>query len=316
MSLKKLFVLCVLVFTFLFVMAADAQACHRYIVGHYVTTSNVTHAFRAIQYYNNNNPYFGTSVQLDYPDAVLTVAYGVNDAGIVVGYYEDSSGYNHGFKWTGGSNYSTIDYPYDAVHTVIGDITNDGFIVGYYEDTYGVTHGFVYDPSLSQYVSIDYDANSDYNTLWGLNDAEMLVGNYIDANGDLTAFYYDYHTPSNKGVLPDCYLDETGSRGINEAEIIVGSCGDFSSGVNDLKGYIVEDFDTCSAEEYPDASNTNFRGIDDDSKGTGHYTIVGFYKDTSSYTHGLFYYNESYTSWDYDTGLKATRFGGISNWVD
>jgi probable HAF family extracellular repeat protein len=43
-------------------------------------------------------------VPFDVPGAVHTVAFGVNDAGAVVGRYTDSSGRDHGFLWQGGSS--------------------------------------------------------------------------------------------------------------------------------------------------------------------------------------------------------------------
>jgi probable HAF family extracellular repeat protein len=39
-----------------------------------------------------------------------TYAFGINDRGVVAGYYYDSSGDAHGFRYSGGS-YITLDYP-------------------------------------------------------------------------------------------------------------------------------------------------------------------------------------------------------------
>jgi probable HAF family extracellular repeat protein len=72
---------------------------------------------------------------------VHTVAFGVNDAGAVVGRYTDSSGRDHGFLWQEGS-FTPIDVP-GAVHTSISGINDAGAVVGGYTDSSGTVHSFI-----------------------------------------------------------------------------------------------------------------------------------------------------------------------------
>jgi probable HAF family extracellular repeat protein len=69
----------------------------------------------------------------------LTQVYGINDAGQVVGYYNDASG-GHGFLLSGGS-FSTINVP-NSYGAQARGINNAGQIVGFYRDDNG-EHGFL-----------------------------------------------------------------------------------------------------------------------------------------------------------------------------
>jgi hypothetical protein len=47
---------------------------------------------------------------IDYPDAVLTIANGINSQGDIVGWYKDVGGKTHGF-FLGRHGFVSIDYP-------------------------------------------------------------------------------------------------------------------------------------------------------------------------------------------------------------
>lgn len=79
---------------------------------------------------------------------VFSQILGVNDRGIAVGYYGDSTGSQHGFLYnTHTGVYTFLDDPNAAFHngvvvTQITGITNSGEIAGFYSDANGVFHGF------------------------------------------------------------------------------------------------------------------------------------------------------------------------------
>jgi len=92
-----------------------------------------------VAYWNyNNNSNFSTQML------------GVNNAGTVVGTYQDSSGNWHGLVATnllsvsGQPGWQSIDEPNgNQTSTVISGIDNNGDICGWYTGTDGLTHGFV-----------------------------------------------------------------------------------------------------------------------------------------------------------------------------
>ena len=83
----------------------------------------------------------GQYTTIDVPGATITIAVGVNDLGVVSGFYADSGGNDHGFLDRDGT-FTTIDVPgaADTVLTVVNDL---GVAVGYYTDSSGNAHGFV-----------------------------------------------------------------------------------------------------------------------------------------------------------------------------
>ena len=74
---------------------------------------------------------------------------GVNDQGLAVGYYGDSTLSQHGYFYnTNTGTYSFLDDPDAAFSngvevTQITGINNSGEITGFYSDANGVFHGFV-----------------------------------------------------------------------------------------------------------------------------------------------------------------------------
>jgi hypothetical protein len=88
---------------------------------------------------------YGVYTTLDVPGALLTLAEGIDDEGVIVGLFIDAAGNEHGFILRRGV-YATIDVP-GAAGTAIFSINAVGEIVGSYGDTSGVTHGFVGTPA-------------------------------------------------------------------------------------------------------------------------------------------------------------------------
>ncbi len=83
------------------------------------------------------------------PAFVFSQILGINDFGIAVGYYGDSTGSQHGFIFnTHTGKYTFLDDPNAAFSngvevTQITGISNSGGITGFYSDASGVFHGFV-----------------------------------------------------------------------------------------------------------------------------------------------------------------------------
>src|SRR5580700_8360365 len=65
-------------------------------------------------------------------DSPSIVADGINNAGLVTGYYSDTSSVTHGFLWRNGA-FKTVDYP-GAAYTLLFGVSNRGVAIGYYGD--------------------------------------------------------------------------------------------------------------------------------------------------------------------------------------
>jgi hypothetical protein len=130
------------------------------IVGFYMGTDGQDHGF--MSHYNPGSPpstLTGTAIAdptiptnvPGEPGAtfVFSQVLGVNDQGIAVGYYGDSTLSQHGFIYnTHTGVYSFLDDPSEGFHngvevTQITGINNAGEITGFYTDANGLAHGFV-----------------------------------------------------------------------------------------------------------------------------------------------------------------------------
>jgi len=92
----------------------------------------------------------GRTYTLAYPGASMTQALGVNDLREVVGVYTVGSGNSavtHGFTWTPGRGFKSVDDPHGAGSTTINGVNDFGDITGFYTDSAGNTGGFAAVPA-------------------------------------------------------------------------------------------------------------------------------------------------------------------------
>jgi uncharacterized membrane protein len=128
------------------------------VVGFYVGTDGNDHGLMANEKAAKNGVVTGTAIAdptiptvPGEPGAtfVFSQVLSVNDHGIAVGYYGDSTTSQHGFIYnTNTGQYTFLDDPSEAFDngvevTQITGITNSGEITGFYSDANGVFHGFV-----------------------------------------------------------------------------------------------------------------------------------------------------------------------------
>jgi uncharacterized membrane protein len=128
------------------------------VVGFYLGTDGQVHGFMAKERAARNGQLTGTAIAdptipnvPGEPGAtfVFSQVLAVNDKGIAVGYYGDSTTSQHGFIYnTNTGQYTFLDDPSEAFHngvevTQITGITNSGEITGFYSDANGVFHSFV-----------------------------------------------------------------------------------------------------------------------------------------------------------------------------
>lgn len=114
-----------------------------------------------------------------------TVVTGINNGGLIVGYYTDNTGATHGFIDDAGA-FTGYDDPSGTQTEFLG-VNNLGQVVGSYVDASGETHGLLFDPGTDTFQTIDDPLASasaafgiDGTTVNGINDSGQLVGFYSD----------------------------------------------------------------------------------------------------------------------------------------
>ena len=123
------------------------------VVGFYIGNDDEDHGFLAHTSSISNGMLTGIAIADPTipPGAtfVFSQVLAVNDQGIAVGYYQDSTGSQHGFLYnTNTGTYSLLDDPSvvstDGIEiTQITGINNSGEITGFYSGANGVLEGFV-----------------------------------------------------------------------------------------------------------------------------------------------------------------------------
>ena len=247
------------------------------------------------------------------PGATWTEAYGINDAGQIVG--QDSNG---SFLDTNGT-FTTVSVPGSASPTggVTGTwaygVNNGGQIVGYYNDTYGYSHGFLdTDGTYTTFGGVPLGTSNAY--AYGINDAGQIVGTKSTA-GPTSGFLYQNGTFTTISVSPTI----TWANGINNSGQIVGTdqtgsnngsfldangtyttvsypLGEgatYARDINDL-GQIVGVYVNSAVNGFVDTSGT-FTTVNDPIGTGGTWAqginnagdIVGFYTAASGETHGF-----------------------------
>jgi len=150
------------------------------IVGDF-TKNNIAHGFL-------RDP-GGTFTTIDVPGHTHTAISGINDAGVMVGVYDDTSAVSafHGFVRDAGGIFTLFDFP-GATTTSADAINNASQIVGVYNTMGGTNpfHAFRRDPN-GTFTSLDV-AGASETVAAGINDAGDIVGDFTDASGNTHGF--------------------------------------------------------------------------------------------------------------------------------
>jgi hypothetical protein len=140
------------------VVNAQGVSNNGQIVGFYLGTDGAVHGFTANTSAAIGSTLTGTAIAdptipavAGEPGAtfVFSQVLGVNDQGLAVGYYGDSTTSQHGYFYdTLTGTYTFLDDPSEGFDngvevTQITGISNNGEIAGFYSDANGVFHGFV-----------------------------------------------------------------------------------------------------------------------------------------------------------------------------
>ena len=259
----------------------------------------------------------GTLTSLDFPNATETDCNDVNINGVIVGFYIDSSGVDHGFTRID-AVLSSVDVP-GAQETLLYGV-NLSHAVGWYVDSTGITHGFSIDTK-NNVTTID-PPGATLTNAWSINASEEIVGAYTDSSGVYHGFllsngkYTSYDAPNGAilteitgindagdivGIFDDSKGAEhgfalvkgkftqidypangvtvTATDRVNDSGEIVGLYGSSTSGP--FSGYDAKN-GVFSTIMFPGSTETRVRGVN--NKGV----VVGRYTDQNGVIHGMY----------------------------
>lgn len=111
---------------------------------------------------------------------------GMNNKGDLVGWYEDSTGAQHGFYYPKGGTPVTIDDTGGVTNPE--GINNKGEISGLYTDSSSNRHGFIYDIKTQTFTELTVPGST-YVEVWGLNDKGVVAIDGLDSTSGLFVGY-------------------------------------------------------------------------------------------------------------------------------
>ena len=118
------------------------------------------------------------AARLAFPGAAMTQPFGVNDHGEVVGAYtmgSGSSATSHGFTWTAGHGFATVDDPSGVGSTLINGVNDRGDLVGFYTDKAGNTDGMLATPAAAQVTHLDLKAMPAGTVTFGTSAGDLTA---------------------------------------------------------------------------------------------------------------------------------------------
>jgi hypothetical protein len=238
--------------------------------------------------------------------------------GIIVGFYVDSNGVEHGFETVAGK-ITPIDVPGSTGTRAYGVDLNDFYVVGTYTDSKLVVHGFELRPS-GKFATIDVP-HAVWTRAFSVNSAGTIAGAYADQAGIVHGFldnngkgkFTKLDFPKavvteitdivNLRYMSGIFVDSSGAEhgvvggagelgaainvpgagltaanGVNDAVEIAGYYGASSAGP--FHGYFFG-ADQFLTIDFPDATDTRCNGISDS------LDIVGRYTDSNGVVHGF-----------------------------
>jgi probable HAF family extracellular repeat protein len=154
-------------------------------------------------------------------NAFVTNAQGVNNSGLVAGFYSTDGAHQHGFLYNAGTGtYTLLNDPTvpNLLLTQFLGINDNGLAVGYYQTNDGSQHGFLYNTSTHSYNFLDDPSAAlsgvSITQITGVNDAGELTGFYVDAASGLQRGFIATPTPepATLGLMLGGLLLLIGSR--------------------------------------------------------------------------------------------------------
>jgi hypothetical protein len=190
-----------------------------------VNNSDTVSGWNDIVYNANNNSTYegfietanGSVAYADLSSPYRTYGYGINDSGVMVGYYSTSYG-NYGYTYNG-TTVTALNDPGTPGDTFAFGINNSGQIVGYYLIG-GVQHGFLRNTD-GTYVNIDAPGAAHGTDPQAINSQGDIAGYYLDGVNKVHGFVYLASDHSFETI--DLGAGRNYVYGINDSDQISGA---------------------------------------------------------------------------------------------
>lgn len=195
-------------------------------------------------------------ITLEIKGSPNAVANGINDDGLVTGYYQDSASTYHGFVWRDGA-FETVDYP-GATYTLLYGLNNRGVAIGYYFGEGAVEHTVTYCVRTRTWTALPDIPGYSVSQGYGINDEGVAVGNAFAVTGASVAWIWHPETLSYSFfTVPGAAKYTTFPSGLNNKNQVAGY---FADEAYYYHGFLKE-YGTYTIIDVPGATETFLDGI-------------------------------------------------------
>ncbi len=247
----------------------------------------------------------------------FTQLLGINNAGMIAGYYGSGMDPNHpnrGFTipngLSGGAPAFSHQNPGGSTQTQVFGITSSGTeTVGFYQDAAGVQHGFV-SPIPGSFATIDDSPGGvtpPVNQLLGVNDKNQAAGFYQDSAG----LFHAYVVNNLTGAFSFMSVGPANSMAadINNSGIVTGFT--FTNASDTAANGFLINGSKATILQFPGSTFTQAFGLNN----TGE--VVGDYMDATGVLNGFLYLISTCQYYSIDpNGATATTLNGINGQGD
>ena len=248
---------------------------------------------------------------IDPPGSVFTIPYGMNDQGVITGFYYLSDHSSHGFVRSAEGTITTPALPAGAFGSELAGVNNAGIAAGAYADASG-SHGATYNIAAGAWTALPDIAGVAANLPVGITNGNLILGETVKGFsaggqpvGDRGYFYNGsgYAFFDAPGV--DTNFAGTVPEDINESGVVAGFASLTGRGGRD-SGFLRDPAGNFTFLDYPGADSTFLEGINNSGVVAGSY-------DIGSVSHSFIWSSgNGFTNFDVPFGFN-TELWGIDN---
>ena len=248
---------------------------------------------------------------IDPPGSVFTIPYGMNDTGVITGFYYLPDNSPHGFVRSANGTITTPALPAGAFGSQLTGVNNAGIAAGAYADASGA-HGATYNIAADTWTALPDIPGIAANLSVSITNGNVVLGEAVGgfSAGGLPAhvrgYYYNvagYNFFDAPGV--DINFAGTVPEDINESGEIVGFASLTGRGGRD-SGFLRDSAGNFTFLDYPGADSTFLEGVNNSGVVAGSYDIGGV---SHSFTWAA---GVGFTNFDVPFGFN-TELWGIDN---
>ena len=249
----------------------------------------------------------------DKKDLTFNQLLGINNSGLIAGYFgsgatgHPNNGYTVGSPY-GQGNFKNENFP-GSVQTQVTGLNNNGVTVGFWVDAKGANNGFY--NSHGQFHTVNFPTSSNasprVDQLLGVNDQGIAVGFYTDATGNNHGFSYNISTRRFHTINVSGDTKVTVAAINNENDVT----GFATNSAGNTEAFLLRSDGKLYRLNFPGSASTQAFGLNDGDEVVGAYTVGA--GSTATTTGFVWAPGFGFQTVNDPNGVGATTINGVND---